>query len=169
MTRVFSFGILGSEEIAPGYLAAARRRADIIHLHHPHPLADVASLLRSRRTPLVVTQHSDGRKRPGYGLLARAVLRRAAAIVVPSRAHPRAFAGARRFSNPRPRSSLSASTNPVGRICRAGPWTPHPGRCSSAGWQSTRGSMSCCARWNGFRTCGSTSWGRAPRGLDSRP
>jgi rhamnosyl/mannosyltransferase len=86
ITRVFSFGALGSEEIAPGYLTAARRRADIIHLHHPHPLADVASLLRSRRTPLVVTQHADG-KRPYYSLLARAVLRRAAAIVVPSRAH----------------------------------------------------------------------------------
>ena len=42
ITRVFSFGALGSQEIAPGYLAAARRRADIIHLHHPHPLADVA-------------------------------------------------------------------------------------------------------------------------------
>lgn len=86
VTRVFSFGALGSEEIAPGYLTAARRRADVIHLHHPHPLADVASLLRSRRTPLVVTQHQDGRA-PGYKLLARAVLRRAAAVVVPSRAH----------------------------------------------------------------------------------
>jgi rhamnosyl/mannosyltransferase len=86
VTRVFSFGALGSEELAPGYLAAARRRADIIHLHHPHPLADVASLLRSRKTPLVVTQHQDA-KRSTYRMLARAVLRRAAAIVVPSRAH----------------------------------------------------------------------------------
>lgn len=86
VTRVFSFGALGSEEIAPGYLTAARRRADVIHLHHPHPLADIASLLRSRRTPLVVTQHQDGRA-PGYKLLARSVLRRAAAVVVPSRAH----------------------------------------------------------------------------------
>lgn len=86
VTRVFSFGALGSEEIAPGYLTAARRRADVIHVHHPHPLADVASLLRSRRTPLVVTQHQDGRA-PGHKLLARAVLRRAAAVVVPSRAH----------------------------------------------------------------------------------
>jgi rhamnosyl/mannosyltransferase len=86
LTRVFSFGALGSEEIAPGYLAAARGRADIIHLHHPHPLADIASLLRSRRTPLVVTQHADA-KRAVYHVMARAVLRRAAAIVVPSRAH----------------------------------------------------------------------------------
>jgi rhamnosyl/mannosyltransferase len=86
VTRVFSFGALGSEEIAPGYLTAARRRADVIHLHHPHPLADVASLLRSRRTPLIVTQHQDAR-RPAAHLLARAVIRRAAAVVVPSRAH----------------------------------------------------------------------------------
>lgn len=86
VTRVFSFGALGSEEIAPGYLAAARRRADIIHLHHPHHLADVACLLRSRRTPLVVTQHADA-KGSAYRVLARAVLRRAAAIVVPSRSH----------------------------------------------------------------------------------
>ena len=85
VTRVFSFGHLGTEEIAPGYLAAARRRADIIHLHHPNPLADVASLLRSRRTPLVVTQHADT-KGAGKSFFARAVLRRAASIVVPSRA-----------------------------------------------------------------------------------
>jgi glycosyltransferase involved in cell wall biosynthesis len=98
VTRVFSFGALGSEEIAPGYLTAARRRADVIHLHHPHPLADVASLLRSRRTPLVVTQHQDSRK-PGSGMLARAVLRRSAAIVVPSRAHLALSAELQGFEN----------------------------------------------------------------------
>ena len=85
LTRVFSFGVLGSEEIAPGYLTAARRRADIIHLHHPHPLADLACLLRGRRTPVVVTQHADA-KRMVYGFMSRAALRRSAAIVVPSRA-----------------------------------------------------------------------------------
>jgi len=86
VTRVFSFGALGSEEIAPGYLAAARRRADILHLHHPHPLADMACLLRSRKTPLVVTQHNDSIQ-PSARFLARTVIRRAAAVVVPSRAH----------------------------------------------------------------------------------
>ncbi len=86
VTRVFSFGMVGSQEIAPGYLAAAHRRADVIHVHHPHTLADVASLIRTRRAPLIVTQHSDSH-RPSYSLLARAVLKRAAAIVVPSRAH----------------------------------------------------------------------------------
>jgi rhamnosyl/mannosyltransferase len=84
VTRVFSFGALGSEEIAPGYAWPARRRADILHLHHPHPLADMACSLRSRKTPLVVTQHNDSIQ-PSARFLARTVIRRAAAVVVPSR------------------------------------------------------------------------------------
>jgi len=59
VTRAFSFAALGSQEIAPGYIAAAWKRADVIHLHHPHPLADLACLLRAGRTPVVVTQHAD--------------------------------------------------------------------------------------------------------------
>jgi rhamnosyl/mannosyltransferase len=54
VTRAFSLAALGTQEIAPGYIAAAWKRADIIHVHHPHPLADVACLLRARRTPVVV-------------------------------------------------------------------------------------------------------------------
>lgn len=85
VTRAFSFGAIGAE-LAPGYLRAAWRSADIIHVHHPHALADIASMLSWGRTPLVVTQHADNPhaiQRP----LARFVLRRARAIVVPSRAH----------------------------------------------------------------------------------
>ena len=86
LRRVTSFGALGQQELAPGYLAAAWRAADIVHLHHPHPLADVAAVLRPRRTRLVVTHHSDA----GPSLdrhLARLALRRASRAVVPSRAH----------------------------------------------------------------------------------
>jgi rhamnosyl/mannosyltransferase len=86
VTRTFSFGALGSQEIAPGYLAAAFKRADIVHVHHPHVLADIATLLSTWRTPVVVTHHADSRRsiyRPPVHL----VLRRARAIVVPSRAH----------------------------------------------------------------------------------
>ncbi|HEU4474916.1 MAG TPA: glycosyltransferase [Gemmatimonadales bacterium] len=86
VTRAFSLAALGSQEIAPGYIAAAWGRADIIHVHHPHPLADLACLLRARRTPVVVTQHADSR-RSIYRPATRLVLRRAAAVVVPSRAH----------------------------------------------------------------------------------
>lgn len=86
VTRVFSFGTLGSQDFAPGYLAAAWHRADIIHVHHPHVLADVAVLLRARRTPLVVTQHADTGRVP-HRLVSRITLKRARAIVVPSRSH----------------------------------------------------------------------------------
>ena len=83
---IITSAALGNQEIAPGYIAAAWKRADIIHVHHPHPLADLACLLRARRTPVVVTQHADSR-RSVYRPATRLVLRRAAAVVVPSRAH----------------------------------------------------------------------------------
>jgi len=43
-------------------------------------------MLRARRTPLVVTQHADARRSP-QKILSRITLKRAKAIVVPSRAH----------------------------------------------------------------------------------
>ena len=86
VTRAFSFAALGSQEIAPGYIAAAWKRADIIHVHHPHPLADLACLLRAGNTPIVVTQHTDA-LRSIYRPMTRLVIKRARAVVVPSRAH----------------------------------------------------------------------------------
>lgn len=84
--RAWSFAPVGSQELAPTYLAAAWRRADVIHLHHPHSLADVAYALRPSLAPLVVTQHADY---PSfiYRLPGKYVLHRAEAIVVPSKAH----------------------------------------------------------------------------------
>ena len=87
VTRAFSFGAVGSQELAPGYLTAAWKSADIIHVHHPHSLADLACLLRLRRTPLVVTQHQDARPGPIAPRLAHRTLKRAGAIVVPSSSH----------------------------------------------------------------------------------
>jgi glycosyltransferase involved in cell wall biosynthesis len=86
VTRAFSLGTFGTQEIAPGYLAHSWKRADIIHIHHPHPLADLACFLRAGRTPVVVTHHADARRGINHPL-ARAILRRAKAVVVPSRAH----------------------------------------------------------------------------------
>ena len=86
VTRTYSLGALGSQEIAPGYLAAAWKRADIIHVHHPHVLADIAVLLRAGSAPVVVTHHGDARHGI-YRPAVRLVLRKAKAIVVPSRAH----------------------------------------------------------------------------------
>ena len=84
--RAWSFAPVGSQELAPAYIAAAWRRADVIHLHHPHSLADVAYALRLSLAPLVVTQHSDYPSIK-YRLPSKYTLWRAEAIVVPSRAH----------------------------------------------------------------------------------
>lgn len=86
VTRAWSFAPVGSQELAPAYLAAAWKRADVIHLHHPHSLADVAYALRPSLAPLVITHHADydsvKYKLPGWY-----ALKRAKAIVVPSAAH----------------------------------------------------------------------------------
>jgi rhamnosyl/mannosyltransferase len=87
--RVASLGILYSQPLAPGLPAALRRAsADVVHLHHPNPLGDIA-VLRDRTRPLIVSQHSDiVRQRwlwPLVGPLVRRVLTRAHAVVVASR------------------------------------------------------------------------------------
>ncbi|HEY4321868.1 MAG TPA: glycosyltransferase [Gemmatimonadales bacterium] len=84
--RAWSFAPVGSQELAPGYMRAAWRRADIIHLHHPNSLADVVFAMRVLSAPLIVTQHADYPSMK-YRLPSRYALWRAAAIVVPSRAH----------------------------------------------------------------------------------
>lgn len=93
VVRLPTYGIVWSQPVAPGYIPAARWPADVVHLHHPHPLADLAALVGPRR-PLVITQHSDIRRqalaRPLYGPLVRGALKRAQAVVVPTEAHVRA-------------------------------------------------------------------------------
>lgn len=84
--RAWSFAPVGTQEIAPAYLAAAWKRADVIHLHHPNSLADIAYALRPSLAPLVVTQHADYPSFK-YKLPSKYALWRAEAIVVPSRAH----------------------------------------------------------------------------------
>jgi glycosyltransferase involved in cell wall biosynthesis len=84
--RAWSFAPVGSQELAPAYIPAAWRRADVIHLHHPHSLADVAYALRPSLAPLVVTQHADYPSAK-YKPTSWYALKRAEAIVVPSRAH----------------------------------------------------------------------------------
>lgn len=84
--KVWSLAPVGSQELAPTYIPAAWRRADVIHLHHPNSLADVTYALRPSLAPLVVTQHADypsaKYKLPGWY-----ALKRAEAIIVPSKAH----------------------------------------------------------------------------------
>lgn len=86
VTRAWSLAPVGSQELAPTYVAAAWRRADVIHLHHPNSLADISYALRPSLAPLVVTQHADYPSFK-YKLPSRYALWSAEAIVVPSKAH----------------------------------------------------------------------------------
>ncbi len=58
--RVPEFGRYASTPLCPtmpGELA--RLRPDLVHLHFPNPMGDVAHLLGARRVPLVITYHAD--------------------------------------------------------------------------------------------------------------
>ena len=88
VVRARCFGTLFSQPVAPGLVWAARREpGDVVHLHHPNPLGDLAALA-DRGRPLVITQHSDVVRqrafRPFYGPVVRRALARARRIVVAS-------------------------------------------------------------------------------------
>ncbi|HWO90168.1 MAG TPA: glycosyltransferase [Gemmatimonadales bacterium] len=87
VTRVKRVALLLSQPVCPGFAAAVHSEpGDLVHLHHPNPLADVA--VRGEHRPLVVTHHSDVvRQRllwPLYGPLVRGAFERARAITVGS-------------------------------------------------------------------------------------
>lgn len=86
VTRLASLGVLYSQPLALGLLRALRTgAADVVHVHHPNPLADAAVLLSDRR-PLLVSHHSDVVRQRGllplYAPVVGRVLRRARAVVV---------------------------------------------------------------------------------------
>jgi rhamnosyl/mannosyltransferase len=88
VVRTRTLGTLASQPLSPGLAAALRREpGDLVHLHHPNPLGDLAVLLDARR-PLVITQHSDiirqSALRPLYGAVLRRALARARFIAVGS-------------------------------------------------------------------------------------
>ncbi|MFQ5550678.1 MAG: glycosyltransferase [Gemmatimonadales bacterium] len=70
--------VLWSQPLIRGYFKSAAARTDVVHVHHPHPLADLAVLGRVR-APFVITHHSDIQRqrivRPLYRPVVRAVLR----------------------------------------------------------------------------------------------
>ncbi|HEX9581046.1 MAG TPA: glycosyltransferase [Gemmatimonadales bacterium] len=91
VVRLPTHGIVWSQPLAPGYVIAARWPADVVYLHRPHPLADLAAL--GARGSLVVLHHSDvQRQRAVRGIylpLAHRVAARAAAVVVAAQANLR--------------------------------------------------------------------------------
>ena len=104
VTRVAAHGRVKATSIAPGYLQElARTPADVVHLHAPNPMAELALLAAPRRAKVVVTWHSDVVRQRVLGRLYRPVSRRllarADAICVATPNHVRsssvlpAFAG----------------------------------------------------------------------------
>jgi rhamnosyl/mannosyltransferase len=90
IVRMPTHGVYWSQPFAPGYVAASRWPADVVYVHHPHPLADLAVMLGPRR-PTVILHHADVQRQQAmrwtYRPLAGLVARRAAAVVVATRWH----------------------------------------------------------------------------------
>ena len=76
VVRLPTHGVWWSQPVAPGYVAATRWPADVIYVHRPHPLADLAAALGPRR-PTIVLHHADVQRqrmaRLAYGPLAALV------------------------------------------------------------------------------------------------
>ncbi|MGK2953015.1 MAG: glycosyltransferase [Thiobacillus sp.] len=84
-------GRLASTPIAPGMVAAVRRelasgRCNLLHLHAPNPLGDVAGLLGAGNAPIVLSWHSDIVRQRAllrvYGPIQRRIIDRADRIIV---------------------------------------------------------------------------------------
>lgn len=87
--RVAEFGRVLSVPLAPSFpIWLARFEADVIHIHMPHPLGEIAALIGGSERPIVASYHADivrqARLLPAYKLLANACLNRASAIVAGS-------------------------------------------------------------------------------------
>ncbi len=73
--RVPEFGRYASTPLCPTAAAELRRlRPDIVHLHFPNPMGDIAYLMGARKTPLAVTYHADIIKQKLFLPLYRPVL-----------------------------------------------------------------------------------------------
>ncbi len=89
VTRVSSYGQRFSTSLCPQFPGELKKRkADIVHLHFPNPLAEVSYLLSRHKAPLVISYHSDVlRPKRLYNLylpILRRLLRRADKIIVAS-------------------------------------------------------------------------------------
>lgn len=77
----------------PATLAHLRRSVDVVHVHMPNPLAELATALLPGRLPVVATYHADViRQRalwPLFGPTRTAILARSRRIVVPTEPHIR--------------------------------------------------------------------------------
>ena len=89
VTRVATPFHFAAAPISPGLVGRIRRsRADVVHLHHPNPVAILAYLASGHRGRLVVTYHSDIVRQKVLGSafepLVERAMRRASAIIATS-------------------------------------------------------------------------------------
>jgi glycosyltransferase involved in cell wall biosynthesis len=101
--RLRQVAMIASAPVTPGLRSAiASSDSDIVHLHHPNPLATLA-LLSTRRRPLVISWHGDAVRQQllGKAMLPflSAALRRAAAVIVATPRHITSSPILPRFSN----------------------------------------------------------------------
>jgi rhamnosyl/mannosyltransferase len=92
VTRAGSLATLASTPLSPRLALEVRRlHPDLVHLHFPYPVGEVAALLAVPQVPTVITYHSDIIRQRSllllYGPLLRIVLRRARAIIATSDAY----------------------------------------------------------------------------------
>ncbi|MBT3585887.1 MAG: glycosyltransferase [Halobacteriovoraceae bacterium] len=92
--RMMRWGVLFSQSITPSLLywvPKLAKEADVVHLHCPNPLAELAALFLPKSVPLVITYHSDVVRQklllPFYKPLLRRVLKRADKIIVATENH----------------------------------------------------------------------------------
>lgn len=94
VTKVFRLGTLFSQSLTPSLLYRIffkGKKADLVHLHCPNPLAELACLFLPKDIPLVITWHSDIIRQKSllriYKPLQRKILERAQKIIVPTQNH----------------------------------------------------------------------------------
>jgi glycosyltransferase involved in cell wall biosynthesis len=89
VVRLPTYGVVWSQPVVPSYLWAARWPADVVYVHRPHPLADLAAV--ATRSALIILHHSDIQRQRAarwlYAPLASRVARRASAVVVAATAN----------------------------------------------------------------------------------
>lgn len=83
------FGSFASTPISPAlFLYLRRSQADLVHLHFPYPLGELAYLTKSGHKPMIVTYHSDIVRQKTllrfYGPFLEMVLQRADRIIATS-------------------------------------------------------------------------------------
>ena len=91
-----AYGYVASVPVAPGIVPAARRelasgRCNLLHLHAPNPLGDIAGLLCAAKVPVVMSWHSDVVRQRKllrlYAPVQRRIIDRADRIIVATPSH----------------------------------------------------------------------------------